>query len=754
MPASETARLIASLELKDLFSPNANKIGKSLGTLDRQIDGTQGRAYKAGTQIGVGIKRGAYIAAGAITFLGSQVILGLKQLGDLEDATTATNAALKSTKGVSGQTAASIRNLAEQYEGLNAIIDDKVIQSGENVLLTFTAIRKEAFEPALKAALDLSVGMKQDLQTSIVQVGKALNDPIKGLTSLSRIGVRFTDQQKEQIKALVKTGDLLGAQKIILAELGTEFGGRFAAQGKTAKGAIAGIGDAVEDLQKALATGLFPVVQKVLPKIRAFLTDKAFLDGAKKLGDSIAGLFSDENIAEGGKILSSMFNTAKAAAPVLKSAAEAMFTVVKAAVGLFRSLPEGIQQIAIGAFAINKLTGGLVTNVAGGIAEFLARKFTGGMNVTAGVVNVTGGAGLGGGIPGSGSRVGGIVSAVGKVFLVGMAVGVLAELKNILDDQSKRNKEQASDLAKQTAAFTKSATLLAMKNSLAGIDTEIERLSHGFGAENLAFQFNIDGVRDAVLSERKALVDAIKSQQDRAIAMSTKTKDDTTNAIKDAGERQRDAIESVRIAILSQKPSGGRSEKLQFGPGGSSPGGGLPAGSGGVFVPTVTLDPSVIKDLRFDTRGERAAIRNAVADALRSAKTTLFPGKIADDAGGRPPNYSSLIKETNKDLVSLTRKVDSVGHEGQQAAFAIRDRITSAKTAQVSAINAARNRIAAASRYAGQQTASAIKDKDLSVTVPVRVTIPVTTSITLRETIKTRQTYLRFGNIRTGFVAG
>jgi hypothetical protein len=126
---ADTARLIASLELKDQFSGPAGRITKSLGNLDRGITNTQGRAYKAGQQIGTGIRNGAIIAAGAVGFLATQVTFGLRALTELETATTQTNAVLKSTKGVAGQTAESIRALAEKYEGLNATIDDKVIQS-------------------------------------------------------------------------------------------------------------------------------------------------------------------------------------------------------------------------------------------------------------------------------------------------------------------------------------------------------------------------------------------------------------------------------------------------------------------------------------------------------------------------------------------------------------------------------------------------------------------------------------------------
>jgi hypothetical protein len=64
-----------------------------------------------------------------------------------------------------------------------------------------------------------------------------------------------------------------------------------------------------------------------------------------------------------------MFQTAKDLAPIIEASAKATFTLVQAAVGLFKSLPPEIQSLAVGAFAINKLTGGLVTNVAGGIAS-------------------------------------------------------------------------------------------------------------------------------------------------------------------------------------------------------------------------------------------------------------------------------------------------------------------------------------------------------------------------------------------------
>ena len=67
--------------------------------------------------------------------------------------------------------------------------------------------------------------MGTSLRSSTIAVGKALNDPVKGITALAPRRRPFTKQQQDQIKALVKSGDTLGAQKIILRELRREFAG-------------------------------------------------------------------------------------------------------------------------------------------------------------------------------------------------------------------------------------------------------------------------------------------------------------------------------------------------------------------------------------------------------------------------------------------------------------------------------------------------------------------------------------------------
>ncbi len=312
----ETAELVAHLSLKDDFTGKTKRAIGAVGNLERAFNSP--RLRQAGSQIGTGIRNASIIAAGGIAILATQVKAGLDSLIELETLGAQTNAVIKSTGGVAGVSAKEVRTLAEQMESLNATIDDKVIQNAENLLLTFTDVRKEAFEPALAAILDMNAalgGGEEGLQSVTIQVGKALQDPIRGLTALRRVGVNFAKDQEKQIKALVETGDVMGAQKIILAELNREFGGSFMAQGDTTAGRVAKFQDAVEDLQKALATALLPTIGKIADKLSAFLAKPETIAAVETLGDEIGRLFSDENIGKAGDILKGAFDTIRDVLP-------------------------------------------------------------------------------------------------------------------------------------------------------------------------------------------------------------------------------------------------------------------------------------------------------------------------------------------------------------------------------------------------------------------------------------------------------
>ncbi|MCZ6507899.1 MAG: hypothetical protein O7A04_07630, partial [Acidobacteria bacterium] len=106
--------------------------------------------------------------------------------------------------------------------------------------------------------------MGTSVRESLVQVAKATNDPIGGLGTLSRVGIQFTQDQKDMAKQLVETGDVMGAQRIILDELAKQFGGAARAARNTLPGALVAIKSVSGDLQEALGEGLRPEIRGLI----------------------------------------------------------------------------------------------------------------------------------------------------------------------------------------------------------------------------------------------------------------------------------------------------------------------------------------------------------------------------------------------------------------------------------------------------------------------------------------------------------
>lgn len=160
-------------------------------------------------------------AAGAVAKVFSSLH---KAVSEFQVAQGKLNAVLESTGRVSGKTAIQLENMANTLQTSMGVANTAIMEVQAR-LLTFTKIVGNQFDETTKTIIDMSAVLGTDLNQAAIQVGKALNDPIQGLGALSRVGVSFTKQQKEQIKALQEGGDIISAQKMILAELKTEFGG-------------------------------------------------------------------------------------------------------------------------------------------------------------------------------------------------------------------------------------------------------------------------------------------------------------------------------------------------------------------------------------------------------------------------------------------------------------------------------------------------------------------------------------------------
>lgn len=181
-------------------------------------------------------------------------------MAEAERAMLQTEARIRSTGAAAGVTAEAISQMAGELARLSGG-DDAVIQSGQNLLLTFTNIRNEVgagndiFDQATKTALDMAVafgGGPGGMTSAALQLGKALNDPVQGVTALQRVGVSFTKAQREQIATLQASGRIVEAQKLILKELETQVGGSAEAYGQTFTGAVNRAKEAMIGLGAAL----------------------------------------------------------------------------------------------------------------------------------------------------------------------------------------------------------------------------------------------------------------------------------------------------------------------------------------------------------------------------------------------------------------------------------------------------------------------------------------------------------------------
>jgi phage-related minor tail protein len=241
----------------------------------------------------VGLAKIGAAAAAATAAVGvAWVVNSAKQLMEIEKLNAQTEAVIASTGSAAGRSIEQINKLNASLEKLTGI-EAEVIQEGQNMLLTFTQIKGDQFDAATEAALNLSVALGKDMQSSAMLVGKALNDPIAGLSALSRAGIQFTDDQKATIASLVELGDVAGAQTIILGELETQFGGSAEAFGETTAGMIAKFQNELGELGESIAAGLMPAIDDMLPQLIAFVDEMQANPEFKAFVDELSQSFGD-----------------------------------------------------------------------------------------------------------------------------------------------------------------------------------------------------------------------------------------------------------------------------------------------------------------------------------------------------------------------------------------------------------------------------------------------------------------------------
>lgn len=251
---------MSDLSLKLLLLGQDVSASKALKGVGDDADKVGSKASKLGKAVGIGM-------AGIGIGIGALLKTGWDETKDASAGQAQLEAGLKSTGNAAGVTVAGMENLSSTIQNYSGQTDDSIVAT-EQLLLTFTNIKNvgpdKIFDQATTAAADMAAKMGGDAASKAVLLGKALNDPVKGITALTRVGVAFTDAQKKQIKAMQDTGDTVGAQKVILGELNKEFGGAAKAAGESVPGQMARAKRSFEDTSQTLVTSLLPVINSLL----------------------------------------------------------------------------------------------------------------------------------------------------------------------------------------------------------------------------------------------------------------------------------------------------------------------------------------------------------------------------------------------------------------------------------------------------------------------------------------------------------
>ena len=259
---------------------------------------------------GLGSELGGKLLAGLGTIgiavgVGEFIKKGVEEYSAADALNAQFAAGIKSTGNAAGLSVKGMDDLAKSISGYSGQAYDSIGKT-EQVLQTFQNIKNvgpnKIFDQTTTAAANMAAKLGTDASAAARQLGVALNDPTKGMARLTRVGVTFTKSQTDQIKAMQASGNLMGAQQLILDQLTIKFGGAAKAAGQTLPGEIARSKVAFGELTKAVVSGVMPFVTPAIEGIANLMTK------ATPGIEHFSGLFS-EKLGKSLKDLQPLFHT-------------------------------------------------------------------------------------------------------------------------------------------------------------------------------------------------------------------------------------------------------------------------------------------------------------------------------------------------------------------------------------------------------------------------------------------------------------
>lgn len=236
----------------------------------------------------------AYVGFGAVKHFLTDALMDAVKADDVWQTLHATLVVNNRDADKLGET---LQRLGKETEQLTRYTGDQVLAAG-NVLSVYKNISDEALPRVIALVKDISrqKGLSE-LTSQAMQLGRALENPTQATRMLRMAGITLTDQIEDQIKALVESGDVTGAQAILIEELEAKYAGLADMLGGSLSDRLEIVKHRFDEVQKQVGDEMIPVLEEVIPLIEAF--GDAWTVALEKLDLSgLAGGFDELTEAE------------------------------------------------------------------------------------------------------------------------------------------------------------------------------------------------------------------------------------------------------------------------------------------------------------------------------------------------------------------------------------------------------------------------------------------------------------------------
>ena len=201
---------------------------------------------------------------------------------------------LQNTAGMAEFTVGELKRYASEAQSISIFGDEKVLEA-QTRLMQMNSVTGDAFRQTRAVALDIASATGQDLTAVMQNLGKAMQDPVKGIRQLREYG---TDPAlKDQIEQVVAAQGREAAQLILLTDLQQRYQGAAEEAANTISGAFAQNRNALGDLKESfgfLLNEIFGVQDLLKTTANWFGSWASYLrDHAAEIGYAFRSVWND-----------------------------------------------------------------------------------------------------------------------------------------------------------------------------------------------------------------------------------------------------------------------------------------------------------------------------------------------------------------------------------------------------------------------------------------------------------------------------